>query len=206
MRSTPQGLLSRVRNTQDHEAWQEFDSHYRDLLIRFCRRRGIPHVDAEDVVQGVFVSLSRSLQQFIYDKERGRFRDYLYRCVRNAISEWSARPNRQLETLVPECGAHRAPNGGATSNEGRFALIWEEEWVAHHYRQAMRTIRESFDEKSANIFDRSVAGEKVAELAKEHGLSEQAVYKIRQRIRDRMEELIAQQIRDEDSVDEPEPI
>ena len=53
-----------------------------------------------------------------------------------------------------------------------------------------------------SFFDRSVAGTKVAELARAFGISEQAVHKVRQRIRDRMEELIAEQVREEDSIDE----
>lgn len=213
MRSTPQALLSRVRNPNDHEAWREFDAHYRDLLINFCRRRGFSHVDAEDLVQGVFISLSRSLPQFIYDPNRGRFRDYLFKCVRNAIFQWSARPDRRAEPLVPDREADDSwtvtrstdspsrepenPNG-----DGSLARVWEEEWVAHHYRLAMRTIRTTFDERSLAIFEQSIAGQGIADLAAELGMTEQAVRKVRQRIRERMEELIAQQIREEDEVDD----
>src|SRR4051812_31768209 len=68
---------------------------------------------------------------------------------------------------------------------------WEQEWVAHHYRLAMRTVRESFEPRSVEVFERSVAGSGVAELAVEYGMSEQAVHMVRQRIKARMEELIA---------------
>jgi hypothetical protein len=72
--------------------------------------------------------------------------------------------------------------------------------VAHHYRMALDTVRQTFDAKSVEVFERSVAGAKVAVLAVEHGITEQAVYKVRQRIRARMEQLIAQQVHEEDEV------
>ena len=39
--STAVSLLSRCRDTSDQAAWRELDERYRDLLICFCRRRGL---------------------------------------------------------------------------------------------------------------------------------------------------------------------
>jgi RNA polymerase sigma-70 factor (ECF subfamily) len=195
---TSTSLLSRVRNPADHEAWLEFDRRYRGLLLSYCRRRGVQHVDSEDLVQKVLTNLTTTLTQFAYDPQRGRFRDYLYRSAKNAISEWAARPNRHWQPLVPDDTAAERPGGSASDPD---SALWEQEWVAHHYRLALETVRRTFDARSVEIFDRSVAGAKVADLAREYGMSEQAVHKVRQRIRDRMEELIAQQVREEDDVD-----
>lgn len=192
MNSTTPSLLSRCRDPKDRDAWLEFDQRYREFLIRFCRRRGVPYIEAEDLVQHIFISLSHTLTEFQYDPARGRFRDYLFRCARNVISTWAARPNRRAEPLDEGDGRHAQPEADAAE------AVWRQEWVAHHYRLAMQTIRRSFDERSTAIFDRSIAGDKVADLAREYGMSEQAVHKVRQRIRNRMEELIALQVRDED--------
>ena len=148
----------------------------------------------------VLLGLSKALPGFAYDAKRGRFRDYLFRCTKNAILEWSRRPNARFQTLdnkkALDALAQAADNGSSDGN-------WEEEWVAHHYRLAMETVRQTFDDRSVDVFDRSVAGAKVCDLAVQFGMSEQAVHKVRQRIRDRMQELIAQQIREEDLVDDP---
>src|SRR5690348_14597759 len=82
---TQPSLLSRVRNPSDDQAWREFELKYRELILRFCRRQGMQQADAEDVIQIVLANLLRSLPNFLYDRNRGRFRDYLYRSVRNAI-------------------------------------------------------------------------------------------------------------------------
>jgi RNA polymerase sigma factor (sigma-70 family) len=199
---TTVSLLSRLRDAHDQAAWREFDHRYREFLLRFCRRRGVPWADAEDVVQHIFVSLTKALADFSYDPARGRFRDYLYRCARNGISAWLARPNRGVQPLDTSVAGRAAPIGAADSDrDAEGERVWEEEWVSHHYRLAMETIRRTFEPRSVAVFDGSIAGASVAELAAEFGMSEQAVHKVRQRIRDRMETLIAQQIREEDGLD-----
>jgi RNA polymerase sigma factor (sigma-70 family) len=198
--ATQLSLLSRVRDPENAAAWREFEDRYRELLVRFCRRRGLQHADAEDAVQVVMASLARTLPSFVYDRARGRFRDYLFRCARNAISQLASRPKCAPASL--DIGGDRAGGGGGAAEAvPDEAAAWEQEWVAHHYRLAMVTVRTSFDQRSIDIFERSVGGVAVAALAEEYRLSQQAVHKVRQRIRKRMEELIAQQIRDEDSVD-----
>ena len=190
-------LLSRVKNPADAVAWREFEHRYQELLIRFCRSRGMQQADAEDVVQVVMTSLSRSLPGFAYDPAKGRFRDYLFRCARNAISQWAARPNRGASAL----DSHVLARHAGREDDPALARAFEQEWIAHHYRLAMITIRSTFEARSVELFDRSVAGATVAELASALGMSEQAVHKVRQRIKVRMEELIAHQIREEDEPD-----
>ena len=65
----------------------------------------------------------------------------------------------------------------------------------------MRTIHQTFDKRSVEVFDRLVEGESVANVAQACEMSTQAVHKVKQRIRNRMQELIAAQIREEDQPD-----
>jgi DNA-directed RNA polymerase specialized sigma24 family protein len=73
--------------------------------------------------------------------------------------------------------------------------------VNHHYSRAMLTIRETFEPRSVEVFDRLLGGEGVEEVGASFGLSVQAVHKIKQRIRDRLKQLIALQIREENDPD-----
>jgi RNA polymerase sigma-70 factor (ECF subfamily) len=197
--ATHPSLLSRVRDPANARAWREFENRYRELLVRFCRRRGLQHADSEDVAQIVLFNLSKSLPGFSYDPARGRFRDYLYRCARNAVSQWGSRPKGRERALASDTGNDiAAPVSGSPGDDA----AWEQEWVAHHFRLAMDTIRQTFDAKSVEIFEHNLAGAGVTALAAAHGISEQAVHKVRQRIRARMEELIAGQVREEDGLDD----
>lgn len=185
-------LLSRVRDPADRAAWDEFDAHYRDLILGYCRARGLQLFDAEDVRQLVMMNLAAALRGFQYDPRRGRFRDYLGRVTRGAIQRVVARPKPDGRALSIEQD-YVEPAAGDDD-----AALWEQEWAAHHYRLAMRAVRASFEPRSVAAFESLVAGASVAESARAHGLSEQALHKIKQRIRDRLRELIARQVREED--------
>jgi RNA polymerase sigma-70 factor (ECF subfamily) len=203
--ATSPTLLSRVRNAGDAAAWQAFESRYRELLVRFCIHQGLQHADAEDVAQAVLTGLVKSLPRFVYDPQRGRFRDYLYRCARNTLSAWRGRrpPTGQvaLDSHVDAALADGA-DGGGERPDVLAERAWQDEWVAHHFRLAMRTVRETFEPHSVEVFNRSLRGEPLASVAQTLGISEEAAKKARQRIKARLEELIARQVAEEDDAGE----
>ncbi|MHC5113908.1 MAG: sigma-70 family RNA polymerase sigma factor [Planctomycetota bacterium] len=189
-RTTQPSLLSRVRDPDDHAAWSEFDDRYGELIVRFCRIRGLQQSDAEDIRQVVLMSLSSALRGFQYSPARGRFRSYLGRVVRNAISRHFGRPG------VPLCALDT--NGGLEPGEPDDDGQWEQEWVHHHLRRAMVTIRRSYDPRSVEVFDRLLAGTTTQQVAREMQMSEQAVHKVKQRIRNRLRALVERQVEEED--------
>ncbi|HRX86967.1 MAG TPA: sigma-70 family RNA polymerase sigma factor [Phycisphaerae bacterium] len=190
--TTQPSLLRKLRKGADAQAWREFEAKYRNLVVGYCRRRGLQPADCDDVQQLVWMNLAKGLQNFEYDPRRGRFRDYLRRVVRAAIARHFSRPNpagRALDTTMLAI----TPNG-----TDEFDEAWEAEWVDHHYRLAMQTVRSTFDPRSIAIFDRLLAGEPVATLATAFATTDQAIHKIKQRIRNRLAQLIDRQIRAED--------
>lgn len=185
-------LIGRLGDPGDAAAWYEFDRQYRDLIVRFCRSRGLNSADAEDAHQLTLLKLSRAMPGFAYDPERGRFRSYLYRAVRSAVSDTRARPNPAPRSV----DAEQTPEPAA--DDPGAELAWEREWRDHHLRMAMSTVRKSFDPQSVTMFDRLLAGDSVASVAAEFRTTEQAVHKVKQRVRDRLKLLIEQQIREEE--------
>ncbi|MCB9849583.1 MAG: sigma-70 family RNA polymerase sigma factor [Phycisphaerales bacterium] len=189
---TPPSLLIRVRNRDDQTAWREFEARYRDLIERYCLRRGLQQADCDDVQQITWLHLSKGMRNFEYDPGRGRFRDYLGRVVCSAIARHFARPkpsDRALDELLLTV----IPDDRETS-DGK----WEQEWADHHFRMAMDTIARTFDRRSVQMFGQLIAGVSVADVAAAFDASQDAVHKVKQRIRDRMQALIAEQIREED--------
>lgn len=198
MDTTPPSLLMRVRDPADHVAWAEFDRRYRYWLIRFFRRRGVRHIDAEDLTQRVFSGLLKGLPQFVYDRKRGSFRGYLFRCAQHVLSAWATCPDHRHRPLDRRVDLGDSGNG---DSDPAAAKIWEEEWVAHHFRLAFATLRADASPRDLLILERSLAGIDIHALAGEFAMEEQAVYKARQRIRRRLEQLIAAQVAEEDQME-----
>ncbi|MHC4235156.1 MAG: sigma-70 family RNA polymerase sigma factor [Planctomycetota bacterium] len=194
--TTSPSLLSRVRDPADAAAWREFDARYGELILRYCRGRGLQHGDAEDLRQVVMVKLSKALPQFQYSPARGRFRSFLGQIVRNEVARYFSRPKaagRGVDTS--EAVVQEATD--AEQAEGQ----WGREWIHHHLRLAMQRVRQSHEPRSVEIFERLLAGDTVKAVATAFGVSTDAVHKIKQRIRDRLKEYVAAQIREEDDPD-----
>jgi RNA polymerase sigma factor (sigma-70 family) len=189
-------LLSRVRDPSDQSAWTEFERRYRDLVRSYAMARGLQFCDAEDVCQVVFLRLARYLRNFHYQPGRGRFRSYVGAIVRNVIHTQLTCPGSRLRAVdgMDETALELPDSSAPESDE-----LWEREWVDHHYRCALMAVRGEVDAKSVEVFERLVAGERIEAVAAAYGMSGDAVEKVRQRIRKRMQAIVAQQIREEDA-------
>jgi RNA polymerase sigma factor (sigma-70 family) len=189
-------LLRRIGDPDDRGAWREFEAQYRDLVIGYCLRRGLQHSDAEDILQIVLMSLSGLFQRgFQHEESRGLFRSYLGRIVMNAANRMLSRPRRDIVRLATEVEASLKDEHVSESDEA-----WQQEWEQHHFRLALVTVRSSYEAKSVKIFERLLAGDSVRTVSQEFAQSEQAVHKVKQRIRKRMEDLVARQIEEENDV------
>ncbi len=190
METTEISLLDRVRDCADNEAWRAFDAKYRDLILRYCRARGLQPADAEDARQIVLLALARMLPKFCYQPRIGRFRSYLGAVVRSAAARVNdkRRPLQPLDLHDVECLI-----------DGPYEdKLWEAHWVDHHYKLAMDRIRAESTARSLEIFEQLYRGQGVRAVAQQFGVSEQSVYKIQQRIRERLRQCIAKQIDDEE--------
>ena len=86
--TTRASLLFRLRDWHDHEAWVEFVSLYEPVAYRLLRRHGLQDADAREVVQQLLIAVSRSIDRWDPDKDRGTFRAWLRRVVRNLVINW----------------------------------------------------------------------------------------------------------------------
>ena len=88
-------LLFRLRDAHDHEAWVDFVSLYEPAVYRLLRRQGLQDADARDVMQELFLAVSRSIDRWDPAKERGSFRGWLRRVARNLVINWLKQPQRR---------------------------------------------------------------------------------------------------------------
>ncbi len=95
MDRTQSTLLIRVRNPADARAWGEFVALYEPLLTAYVRHKGLGAEDARDVVQEVFARLVKALPEFEVDRQRGRFRTWLWQICQSALADWARQRQRQ---------------------------------------------------------------------------------------------------------------
>src|SRR5262245_17315417 len=86
--TTRASLLLRLRDSKDHESWVEFVTLYEPVVYRLLRHHGLQDADAREVMQELFLAVSRSIGRWDPAENRGSFRGWL-RCVtRNLVINW----------------------------------------------------------------------------------------------------------------------
>lgn len=83
-----------LNNAWDHadDAWHEFIAFYRPFILYLLQRIQIPSNDMDDVSQDVLLTLWRKLE--LYAKDKGKFKSWLSRIVRNTAYNYLTRCKR----------------------------------------------------------------------------------------------------------------
>ena len=184
---TSHSLIFRVKNPADGAAWTEFLGIYQPVVFRMARRRGLQDADAQDVMQQVFLSISKSIEGWVPGDLQPPFRAWLMTIARNAITKALTRRPRDAATgstsMVERLDAQPDPQATTAEilAEARKELI----------RWATEQIRSEFSEATWNVFWRTaIEGVPIAEVAKSTGRSAGAVYVARYRVIARLKEKV----------------
>ena len=90
--------LGEAREAQ--ELWGEFFQQYNRILIAFAHKAGCPPGSIEDVLTAVWDRVEKALPGFIYDRERGGFRRWLFRIVTRTAIDVVRRLRRRREVSL----------------------------------------------------------------------------------------------------------
>ena len=169
MDRTRSTLLIRVRNPADARAWGEFVALYEPLLTAYVRHKGLGAEDARDVVQEVFARLVKTLPEFELDRQRGRFRSWLWQVCQSALGDWARQRRRQARAEDAWLDRLSEPR---ISDESAL----DEEWERLHRRRilsfALETVRARSRPKSWACFERHLLQRRPsAAVAAELGLT-----------------------------------
>ena len=184
---TSHSLIARVKDLGDGAAWTEFLGFYQPVVFRMARQRGLQDADAQDVIQQVFLSISKSIEGWIPGDLQPPFRAWLTTIARNAITKALTRRPRDAATgstsMVDMLNAHADPHAISAEilAEARKELI----------RWATEQIRSEFSEATWNVFWlTAIEGVPIAEVAKSTGRSAGAIYVARFRVIARLKEKV----------------
>jgi RNA polymerase sigma-70 factor (ECF subfamily) len=138
----------RIKDPQNAAAWNQLMAIYRPVIYRLARRKGLLHEDAEDLVQGVFISIAKAIDRWEQGEGQPRFRNWLGRITRNAIVNAITRagPDRATGTSSVLQSLASLPQG----TESTQSLIVECRLEA--IRWAAREIQSEFSNATWAIF------------------------------------------------------
>ena len=181
---TQPSLLLRVRDPKDAQAWTRFVDVYTPLVFNFCRKRGLQAADAADVSQDVMRAVSGAIARFDYDREKGSFRDWLFRVTRNKLTDFTRRRPRQAagsgETAVLDLLESQP---AATPDED----AWERQWKQRVFEYACEQVKGEFEERTWRAFWASAVEDRdVKAIAAELGMTAGAVYVAKSRVLSRI--------------------
>lgn len=150
-------------------AWREFFDRYAPAIYRVARMRGLAHDDAEDIVQQTMVSISSHIGDFRYDRDRGRFRNWVRTIAENKIrSMWRKRPASQAGLSQLDA----LPDGAPSVED-----LWEEEWRIQDLNWCLDQVERDVSPRRMEAFRKYVLeGIPAEEVARQMEMSVGNVY------------------------------
>ena len=100
------------------ESWERFYRICDPLLHRYACAFHVPRADLTDFLQEVWTELVKTLRDFPYDRQRGRFSSWLYRVVHCKAIDWLRRRTRHP---TRSCTSPAAPERFTTDTASQSA-------------------------------------------------------------------------------------
>jgi len=177
-------LIMRVQDQYDEASWEEFVRVYRRYIYAIIRSMNISESDTEDILQQVLINLWNSLPKMDYKKIK-RFRSWLSTVTKNCVTDFIRKRMRDTnrvkkakddETIL-YLNSIRLPE---------IEEIAEREWEIHLTNLALENIEPLFSGKAVKAFRMSLEGKEIEEIADELGVKENSVYRLKNRVKDRL--------------------
>ena len=163
-------------------AWREFFECYAPAVFRVARRRGLDRHDAEDIVQQVMLSIAGHIGKFTYDRDCGRFRQWVKTISNNKIRD---RHRRQTHT-VPQVPLSNSASE-CVDEHPSMSELWEQEWRVQEILHCLDQVVDEFAPNRVQAFRLYVLeGVSAEETAQRMGMSRGHVYVTRSEILSRI--------------------
>ncbi len=194
----PSSSLLVLARQGDPRGWDRLVRLTSPLVHRWCRRAAVPEADIPDVGQEVYWAVFGRIGNFRRDRPGDSFRGWLRTITRNKVRDYWRR--QKAHPLAAEEEGPAPWEEWADGGEGDEAAELAEERRLL-CRRAVELIQVEFEAKTWQAFWRVEVDERTpAEAAAELGLSVNAVYLARGRVRKRLREEFA------GLLDDPPPV
>jgi RNA polymerase sigma-70 factor (ECF subfamily) len=185
--STASSLVAGVK-ALDPAAWRRLSALYGPLVYGWARRAGLRGEDAADITQEVFRAVLAGVGKLEHGRPADTFRGWLWAVTRNKLRDFWRRADGPV-----------AP-GGSDARD-RLMLIADEARADDSddppagdglLGRAVESVRAEFEDRTWRAFWRvTVEGASAADVARELGMTANAVYVARHRVMRRLREILS---------------
>lgn len=184
MLPTRQSLLSRLRDWENQDSWQDFFDSYWRLIYGVARRAGLDESEAEEAVQETFVSVAKQMPDFHYDPAKGSFKAWLLQITHWRIGDqFRKRARNRAVALDPAPTGTDAPARHPEIDAPNLDAVWDEEWKKNLLAAALARTKRQVNARQYQIFDAYVLKEwPVAKVRQTLGVSLAQVYLAKHRV------------------------
>ena len=182
--ATSSSLLDRVK-AREPDAWRQLVGLYGPLIYRWCRQAGLSPEDSADVVQEVFASVAKSLNDFRGSQQCGSFRASLRTITQHRTSDLF----RDRRGEAPAAGGTAAQQALLNIPGAADASTATEPAVARDafWRRALAAVQDEFEDRTWQAFYRIVVDSTPpVEVGEELGMSLCAVYQAKSPVLSRL--------------------
>ena len=167
-------LLERLRTGKDQTAWLEFESTYRAFIFSLILRMGIPNADAEDISQTVLTKVWQKIEDFEYNRNRGKFHNWLAAMTRNTVKDFF-RTKKNFITGRDAVEYQETYDAIEQQILPDIEKLAREEWILHITNLAWENIKNDLHENKRNVFKYISQEIPNPEIAQKLGISEASV-------------------------------
>lgn len=191
---TRRSLLSRIKNSEDHQSWRDFHDTYHGLIRGAALRAGLSADEANDVVQDTLITVSRNIQKFNTDPARGSFKSWLFLVTRSRIEDLrrkrarapvllaDAAPGGADPSTATTLAEHRVPDAAPPPDE-QLDQAWDQAWRQNLQARALDDLKQQVKAHHFQIFFLHVLKEQsVKEVARALGTNVALVYLVKHRL------------------------
>lgn len=173
----------------DPAAWQRLVEVFGPVVYRWCRASNVPERDAADVVQDVFATVAKGLENFQRQKESGSFRSWLATITRSrTIDYFRQAAGREAATggtdALQALHQHAEQLDSTVTTEGVEGIL---------SRRLLQTVEAEFESVTWQAFwSTTIDHQKAGDVAEELGISRASVYQAKSRVLKRLRERLAE--------------
>ncbi len=153
---TRESLLSRLKDWEDRESWQDFFDTYWRLIYNMARKANLSDAEAQDIVQETVLSVARKIDGYRYEPSVCSFKSWMLQITRWRISNQIKKHQREEQRSKPPSDSTNqtaAIEQIADPLGFNLQAVWDEEWQKNLLAAALERVRREVDPEHFQIFD-----------------------------------------------------